>query len=119
MKTNRSVPLLSLILGVLTFVILAGKLAILNIIEPTPSGIDVIGNSVKELITSIEGKERPPSISQKRDIWNTVLTITGVVFFIMTIAISYKSIKQGNKVLSYAAIALALLGVILYFSKFT
>jgi len=107
---------LAIILGGLTLILFAAKPYILDLIEPTKSIGQVIGENAKDLIKGLNGENEITSSNSKRDTWFNIITITSLILFASSIIASISSIQNSNKKwygIAGGILALAGLGIYL------
>jgi hypothetical protein len=108
---------LALISGALTLILFATKPYLLDLIEPGKSIGRIIGENAKDLIVVLNNKDADyVAYNSTRDIWSNVLSIMAFVFFALTMMLSIDLIKTESKWFGIAAIALAIIGLVVFFT---
>ena len=106
---------LVVILGLLTFLLFTLQPLLLDLIVPSRSIGQIIGDSAKELVDSIK-EDRAFSIQSKRANWSKILTSISFILFAITSFLALQSFqKNGSKVYPIGGAALALIGITAYF----
>lgn len=87
----------AIILGGITLILFSAKPYILDLIEPSKSIGQLIGENAKDLIDSMNGKRNIETTSSRREIWSNIITILSFVFFALSIIFSINTIQKGVK----------------------
>ena len=115
-RSNREV--LTIILGGLTLVLFSAKPYILDLIEPSKSIGQIIGENAKVIIDGLNGKNDTQGINSKRDSWSNIITILSFILLSLSIILGFLSIlKSKSKWYGIATILLALIGLVIYMSQ--
>ena len=70
---------------------------ILDLIEPSKSIGQLIGENAKDLIDSLNGTENIDNTNSKREIWSNIITISSFIIFALAIIFSTNTIQKGLK----------------------
>jgi len=115
MNTKVEKGKLAIILGAVTFILFSIKPYLLDIIEPSKSIGQAIGENAKDIIDSINGNKTESSYS-KRQTWSNILTISFFIFFTLSIIYSISAIQSGsNKWHGIIGSILSIAGLGIYF----
>ena len=104
----------AIIFGGLTLILFSAKPYILDLIEPSKSLGQLIGENAKDLIDSMNGDSDKKSTNSRREIWSNIITISSFVLCVFAIFFSIITVQNGvNKwygigggVLSIASLAI-------------
>jgi|GEM_PF-6179569 len=115
MKEKSKIPL---ILGAVTLLLFAVRPYILELIEPSKSIGQVVGENAKDLMDALKGKDNTSSgASVKRKLWSSIITITAFVFFALSIVFSFISIQSEQKnLIGLGGVLLSIVGLGIYLS---
>lgn len=88
---------LAMILGGITLILFSAQPYILDLIEPSKSIGQVIGENAKDLIDSMNGKKNIETSTSKRETWSNILIILSFIALAATIIFSFSSFQDGGK----------------------
>lgn len=107
---------LAIILGGLTLILFSSKPYILDLIEPSKSLGQVIGENAKDLMDSLNGNGAFETTNSKREIWSNIITILSFILCSIAIIFSIDTIQYGsNKWYGIGGGILSILGIGFYF----
>lgn len=107
---------IALLLGSLTLLLFVMSPSIVNWIEPPKTLGNQVGETAKDIVNGMIGKEKTAEPS-KRKLWTDILTITSFLFFIATVFTSVRLVdRKQTRMYGIAASGLAVLGVVVFFS---
>lgn len=112
---------LTIILGGLTLIIFASRPFILDLIEPTKSIGQAVGETAKDMLDIISGdKKSIGNAITKRETWSNILSIAGLILFTSTFIISAIGNNfETKKILIAAGPILAIIGLIFFIYYFS
>lgn len=114
MKINKE--LLAILTGALTLILFASKPYLLEILYPSKSVGQLIGENAKDLLDGFKGKEKE-LINSGEDKWRISLNIIGFMLFAITLILSISLLKiKEKKKYGQLALFLAFIGLAFYFS---
>lgn len=107
----------SILLGSITLILFATKPYLLDLIEPSKSMGQVLGENVKDLIDSVQGEKENTASNSPREVWSNIIRI--VSFCLFTITLFFTARAMPNKKDRWLGIIggfLAIIGLGLYLS---
>ncbi len=117
-KFNREV--FTLFLGGITLILFSTKPYILDLIEPSKSLGQIIGENAKDILDNLNGENDGSSNNSRRDLWSNIITILSFILFSATLMLASLSLqKSKTKWYGVIAILLSLLGLIIYLTHLT
>ncbi|MDF1697552.1 MAG: hypothetical protein P1U56_17035 [Saprospiraceae bacterium] len=117
MKSKNTFSFWSLILGGTTLVLFAASPYILDLIEPSRSIGQIIGENAKDMLNTMKGETADDTTPSRREIWTNILTITSFILLAITLIFSY--VVMQNKKTKWdgiGGILLSVFGLAIYFS---
>ena len=103
-------------LGTCCFLLFAGKPFLLDLIEPSKSIGQIIGENARDLIDQLNSDSPDSkSPSTKRELWSSILTISAFALFALSLIFASLSFSgTNNKTFGIAGGLLATLGLVCY-----
>lgn len=107
------------IFGGMTLILFASKPYILELIEPSKSVGQLIGENAKDIIDAFNG-EKQTSLNSARDNWRIGLNILAITFFAITVILSIPLLrKKSSRMYGLVSIALAVTGLGIFLAYLT
>ncbi|MGB0851228.1 MAG: hypothetical protein ACPGTP_08265 [Bacteroidia bacterium] len=109
---NKDNARTSIILGALTLILFATKMQILDLIEPSKSIGQRIGESAKDVMDIFDGKSITKNTKTSREMWSNIITICSFLFFTATVYSSLGCLQMKSKrIYGIGGIILATIGL--------